>query len=175
MRAREAKLYSFVLFSFALVFVGCGDDDDSGADASTETDAGDASADAEPTLDGGDAGSDTDANVTDDAASDAAEGAFVSCDAKSATAGSGLAGTCTEYPTRTDGSSLEAGCTGGGGMVVMRPCETTDAVGRCTLGMGTSDERVLYYYSSFVAPDSMSTEDYAESRCMTTMGVWETL
>ncbi|MGE0786947.1 MAG: hypothetical protein AB7S26_14840 [Sandaracinaceae bacterium] len=176
MRTSEARLFGVVLVSMGLVMVGCDDGSDPGNDAGARADAGGGGSDAGPRSDGGGGGTDAGPGGSDaGGGTDAGGGgSFVSCDAKDSATPGGLAGTCTEYPTRTDGSGLEAGCTGGGGMIVMRPCEMTDAVARCTIGTGTADERVLYYYPNFTPPGAMSILAYGESRCMMTMGVWET-
>lgn len=128
---------------------------------------------------GTDAGPTPDAASTSDAPIAMGEdapvaGSFPSCDGRGAV--SGFAGTCTEYVglVGDDGSTIRMGCEAGSGMVVLGPCGTTSAVGRCTMGTGT-EQRVLYYYESFMPPGGMSIAAYGESRCMMRMGTWELL
>jgi hypothetical protein len=158
---------------------GCGDavaPEDAamvGTDAYSSADAAiEPGADAGPTPD---APSTTDAPIAMGEDAPSAMGTFPSCDGSGAAFG-GFAGTCTEYRglVGDDGSSIRSGCEAGSGMVILGPCGATSAVGRCTMGTGM-EERVLYYYESFMPPGGMSIEAYGESRCMMRMGTWELL
>jgi len=57
---------------------------------------------------------------------------------------------CMEFPGSSFGTaaSVEHACTSEGGSYSSSGCATADRIGSCTVGAGTADEFVSYFYST---------------------------